>query len=75
VAWERLFTALKRRGIKGVELLVSDAHEGLCEAAMKAFPGASWQECQAHFLRRAIEEVRKDDQKPGRSRESPHLRS
>ena len=34
---------------------------------MKAFPGASWQECQAHFLRRAIEEVRKDDQKPFRN--------
>jgi transposase-like protein len=67
VAWESLFATLKRRGLKGVELLVSDAHEGLCEAAMKAFPGASWQECQAHFLRRAIEEVRKDDQKAFRN--------
>jgi transposase-like protein len=63
VAWETFLAALKRRGLKGVDLVVSDAHEGLCEALLKAFPGSSWQECQAHFLRRAIEEVKKNDQK------------
>jgi len=63
VAWETFLVALKRRGLKGVDLVVSDAHEGLCQAAMKALPGSSWQECQAHFLRRAIEEVKKNDQK------------
>lgn len=63
VAWETFLQALKRRGLKGVDLVVSDAHEGLCQAQMKAFPGSSWQECQAHFLRRAIEEVKKVDQK------------
>lgn len=63
VAWETFLNTLKRRGLKGVDLVVSDAHEGLCEAQMKAFPGSSWQECQAHFLRRAIEEVKKVDQK------------
>lgn len=63
VAWETFLAALKRRGLKGVDLVVSDAHEGLCEALLKAFPGSSWQECQAHFLRRSIEEVKKTDQK------------
>jgi transposase-like protein len=67
VAWETFFSALKRRGLKGVELLVSDAHEGLQDAALKAFPGSSWQECQAHFLRRSIEHVKKDDQKAFKS--------
>jgi putative transposase len=63
VAWETFLTALKRRGLKGVDLVVSDAHEGLCEALLRAFPGSSWQECQAHFLRRSIEAVKKADQK------------
>ena len=67
VAWETFFAALKRRGLKGVELVVSDAHEGLQEAAMRAFPGAGWQECQAHFLRRAMEQVKKGDQKAFRN--------
>jgi transposase-like protein len=67
VAWETFFAALKRRGLKGVELVVSDAHEGLQGAALRAFPGAGWQECQAHFLRRAIEQVKKGDQKPFRN--------
>lgn len=63
VAWEGLFKDLKSRGLHGVDLLVSDAHEGLCQAATKAFPGSSWQECQAHFLRRSIEQVKTVDQK------------
>jgi len=63
VAWETFFTTLKRRGLNGVDLVVSDAHEGLCGAVLRAFPGSSWQECQAHFLRRAIEQVKKADQK------------
>jgi len=67
VAWETFFATLKRRGLKGVELVVSDAHEGLQEAALRAFPGAGWQECQAHFLRRAIEQVKKVDQKAFRN--------
>ena len=67
VAWETFFAILKRRGLKGVDLVVSDAHEGLHDAAMRAFPGASWQECQAHFLRRAIEQVKKSDQKTFRN--------
>lgn len=62
VAWETFFKGLKQRGLRGVKLLVSDAHEGLYSAGLAAFPGSSWQECQAHFLRRAIEQVKKADQ-------------
>ena len=63
VAWETLFKALKARGLHGVELVVSDAHTGLVKAQEEAFPGSSWQECQAHFLRRANEQVKTADQK------------
>lgn len=37
-----------------MELVVSDAHEGLVRAIDEAFPGAAWQECQTHFMRRAL---------------------
>ena len=67
VAWETLFKALKERGLKGVQLVVSDAHEGLVNAAEEAFPGAQWQECQAHFLRRAVEQVKAAEQKTFRA--------
>ncbi len=67
VSWETLFNNLKARGLKGVRLVVSDAHGGLVQAAGAAFPGAAWQECQAHFLRRAVEQVKLVDQKAFRS--------
>jgi len=63
VAWETLFKQLKERGLEGVKLVVSDAHEGLVQAVMQAFPGSEWQECQAHFLRRCVEHVKTADQK------------
>jgi len=62
VAWETLFKQLKERGLEGVKLVVSDAHEGLVQAVMQAFPGSEWQECQAHFLRRSVEHVKTADQ-------------
>lgn len=67
VAWETLFKTLKARGLKGVRLVVSDGHEGLVQAADEAFPGAQWQECQAHFLRRAVEQVKAAEQKAFRA--------
>jgi transposase-like protein len=67
VSWETLFNDMKVRGLKGVQLVVSDAHGGLVTAAGAAFPGAAWQECQAHFLRRAVEQVKTIDQKAFRS--------
>jgi len=58
---------LKERGLKGMRLVVSDAHEGLVGATEEAFPGAQWQECQAHFLRRAVEQVKTAEQKAFRA--------
>lgn len=50
-AWQNYFHWLKARGLKGVDVVVSDDHGGLVSAVQKAFQGATWQRCQAHFLR------------------------
>lgn len=50
-SWTTLFTWLKRRGLQGVDLVVSDDHGGLVKAVQVQFQGASWQRCQTHFAR------------------------
>jgi transposase-like protein len=49
--WGEEFKRLKKRGLRGVEFVVSDDHEGLVEAICSHFIGATWQRCQVHFLR------------------------
>ena len=56
-AWERLIDQLKERGLSGVEVATSDAHEGLKQALRKAFPGLIWQRCQAHFKRNLMDQT------------------
>jgi len=41
--WSEFFSWLKKRGLKGVDLGVSDDHRGLVNAIMLPFQGASWQ--------------------------------
>jgi len=43
--WESLFEELKERGLKGVELVISDGHKGIQKAVVRTFLGASWQMC------------------------------
>lgn len=49
--WKEAFARLKARGLKGVQLVVSDAHEGIIESVKQQFTGASWQRCQVHLMR------------------------
>jgi putative transposase len=49
-----LFRSLKARGLKGVELVVSDDHEGLKSALSRHFQGASHQRCQVHYTRNLL---------------------
>ena len=56
-AWRRFIGQLKRRGLSGVELATSDAHDGLVQALRGAFPGLIWQRCQAHFRRNVIDQT------------------
>ena len=48
-----LTRSLTRRGLRGVKLVISDAHEGLKAAAAKVL-SATWQRCKVHFLRNAL---------------------
>jgi putative transposase len=52
--YQELFRSLKRRGLKGVELVVSDNHEGLKAALARHFQGASHQRCQVHYARNLL---------------------
>ena len=51
--WSKFLRTLTARGLRGVKLVVSDAHEGLKAAAKKVF-GATWQRCRVHRARRIL---------------------
>ncbi|MCL4553672.1 MAG: transposase [Actinobacteria bacterium] len=55
--YEELFADLKARGLSGVVLVTSDAHEGLKAAVARHFQGASWQRCLVHFTRDLTEKI------------------
>ena len=51
--WVGFLRTLARRGLRGVKLVVSDAHEGLKAAVAKVF-NATWQRCRVHFMRNVL---------------------
>jgi transposase-like protein len=51
--WTDFLRALTRRGLRGVQLVISDAHEGLKAAVAKVL-NATWQRCRVHFMRNAL---------------------
>ena len=51
--WASFLKDLVRRGLTGVKLVISDAHEGL-KAAIRRVIGATWQRCRVHFARNAL---------------------
>jgi transposase-like protein len=55
--WLAFLRGLKARGLSGVALVVSDAHQGLREAVASVLPGASWQRCRTHFMRNLLTRV------------------
>lgn len=52
--WSEIFCSLKRRGLKDVQTVTSDGHEGIQAAVRRQFPDAQWQRCRVHFLRNAL---------------------
>ena len=52
--WRAFLQDLVARGVRGVRLVVSDAHPGLKQAIREVFVGASWQRCRVHFLRNVL---------------------
>ena len=55
--WTAFLRSLVRRGLRGVVLVVSDAHEGLKRAIGRVLPGAAWQRCRVHFMRNLLATV------------------
>jgi putative transposase len=57
--WTAFLRSLRSRGLGGVRLVISDAHEGLRGAVDKVMLGAAWQRCRVHFLRNVLAKVPK----------------
>lgn len=55
--WGELFRGLKDRGLKGLVMVVSDAHGGIRKALARHFQGVAWQRCQVHFKRELMARV------------------
>ena len=51
--WAGFLRKLARRGLRGVKLVISDAHEGIKAAVAKVF-NATWQRCRVHFMRNVL---------------------
>lgn len=49
--WGELFLSLKDRGLRGLKMVISDAHSGIIAALARHFQGVSWQRCRVHYKR------------------------
>lgn len=56
-SWTEFLRSLVERGLRGVLLVISDAHQGLKAAIAKTLSGASWQRCRTHFARNLLSRV------------------
>jgi transposase-like protein len=63
VHWREFFQSLLKRGLHGVELIVSDDHAGLKLARQACFTGVPWQRCQFHLMHNALQHVPKQELK------------
>lgn len=54
-SWKEFLLGLKRRGLRAVELVISDDHDGLRKAITEVLTEAAWQRCYVHFLRNALD--------------------
>jgi transposase-like protein len=59
--WLAFLRNLASRGLGGVQLVISDAHEGLKEAIGMVLTGAAWQRCRVHFMRNVLAHVPRAD--------------
>ena len=55
--WTAFLRSLVKRGLRGVRLVISDAHEGLKQAIATVLSGATWQRCRVHFMRNLLATV------------------
>jgi putative transposase len=55
--WTAFLRSLVKRGLHGVRLVISDAHEGLKQAIATVLSGTTWQRCRVHFMRNLLATV------------------
>src|SRR6476620_6434723 len=70
--WTDFLRTLARRGLRGVKLVVSDAHEGL-KAAIAKVLNATWQRCRVHFMRNVLAHAGKQGRRVGPALIGPGL--
>jgi len=56
-SWKEFLSGLRKRGLRGVELVITDDHQGLKKAVAEVLPEAAWQRCYVHFLRNALDHL------------------
>ena len=59
VFWTQFLRSLRDRGLRGVNLVISDAHSGLKAAISRVFQGTTWQRCRVHLMRNLLAHVPK----------------
>jgi len=59
--WQAFLRSLVQRGLRGVRLVISDAHEGLRAAVAQTLAGCAWQRCRVHFMRNLLARVPQGD--------------
>ncbi len=59
--WKAFLRSLVARGLQGVQLVISDAHEGLKAAIAQVLTGATWQRCRVHFMRNLLARIPQAD--------------
>ena len=67
VHWRRFFEDLQKRGMNGLELLISDDHSGLGSARRAVFPSVPWQRCTFHMAQTKRAKTRKKKIRESRS--------
>lgn len=54
-SWRAFFEDLKKRGLRNVKMIISDAHKSIRRAISEVYPNVAWQRCQVHLLRNIME--------------------
>jgi putative transposase len=62
--WTAFLRSLVKRGLRGLRLVVSDAHEGLKQAINTVLTGTTWQRCRVHFMRNLLATVPQGAREP-----------
>lgn len=55
--WKQFLADLRNRGLRSIDLIISDAHRSIRKAIAEVYPDTAWQRCQVHFLRNILGET------------------